>query len=1241
MGGQQLPINLSGAIVALMLVLAALLNQPPLQSQRPPTADIKPEPSGPHEAIPARSWEDPFEAVKRSAPAATKTPEPRANCRAAAAGTSGADGAAERLDCTGPAQPASEPPVGANIVHEYLQYLGTTAEQTRLLILPIMVSGAPQAGLREARLRRRVAAHAGLHAAGFLPLRADRIGVWTWQPSPGFSLDVPFEAFAQQLGSERRIVLLLWLNDAAVIRDLVSEMQDAAGDGPGIASFGPLAMIDRLLGAIDYPDQRLNPGTPYHRYLSSAVRLIGPADSDGLDALYVELLGWSSKGAGCAGAYSRVDSEPDDQPRDDFILAGATAVWGDRPINFAVVSPFATAPWWVMIPSWLDPGQEVPAGRVEINRDGQRCATVGFHRTITSDDVIISALVDELIDRGIDPTAQGGHAGRISRVFAGPDRAGTRLIAEDPRPAVGSRDHIVLVAEWDTKFGRALPLLFEREVARRWCEYAGKRVFADDASVELGECHQRIANAWSPPWIHRFSYLRGLDGEAPASIAVTGQEADILALATGAAGGLKEPAIGTNQFDYLRRLAEQVEALDWSLKRQGQGSIKAFGILGTDYFDKLAILQALKERFPSHLYFTTDLDAGFLEARVFRWTRNLVIAAPFDLTLRRSFDGDARVDLQGMVPPFRDSYQTSLFHSVRNTVEGNEATLSLTPRAPSDTTAPNPDAVRLFEVGYGRFFGLASSDPVSAAAGGSSPPTTATPGVHPDPWQAGIAEFAARHLLVSLIGLALALAAALAMVPSLRRQVSTFGAGVGALVRCWPHGRPHDGDAARARDPGLASSTGLAPPGAGEPAASVDTWAPEVAELACPRVWAAVAIVVVTGIYLAVGVFGLAPLMRGLEPFTWFGGVSIWPSELIRLVAGWVAWLCLILGLYQIRCADDRIRHKFELSFPDPASCPAPGFASWSTDRSDAEPAACFSDRVHRLLDVPAAEGASTHRPRAGARPKPHQSHRGSVIDADREWSCYGAHASLQARSRRVLPAALLLLGFAVVIVYGFVDPISPHRGEAAYWFSLFNGWVLVALPFTILLMAAVDEALLCSGLLHRLADRDIEWPQTKALGADLVPEAESRQAVAHWITTEFIADRTGPAATVIHLPFIVILPLLLSFSTRFDNWNTPVTVIGLLVLAIGIGFWASLTLRGTARRIRKQVVERLEEEVTGIEYAAAKTRSERLRKLVQRIEAVHNGAYTEWYNEPIFRALIWVLAIGVLVITEYARVGG
>jgi hypothetical protein len=109
-----------------------------------------------------------------------------------------------------------------------------------------------------------------------------------------------------------------------------------------------------------------------------------------------------------------------------------------------------------------------------------------------------------------------------------------------------------------------------------------------------------------------------------------------VSLATGTDAGFKEPAIGTNQYDYLRRLALQIAELDWSLKRDDRGSIKAFGILGNDYFDKLLILQALKERFPSQLYFTTDLDAGYLDAKVFRWTRNLVVAAPFGLTLRRN-----------------------------------------------------------------------------------------------------------------------------------------------------------------------------------------------------------------------------------------------------------------------------------------------------------------------------------------------------------------------------------------------------------------------------------------------------------------------------------------------------------------------------------------------------------------------------------------------------------------------------
>ena len=56
---------------------------------------------------------------------------------------------------------------------------------------------------------------------------------------------------------------------------------------------------------------------------------------------------------------------------------------------------------------------------------------------------------------------------------------------------IGSGDHIVLVAEWDTEYGRLLPQKF-------------KDVFAKDFFPH--NVDERV---------HRFSYLRGIDGKLP------------------------------------------------------------------------------------------------------------------------------------------------------------------------------------------------------------------------------------------------------------------------------------------------------------------------------------------------------------------------------------------------------------------------------------------------------------------------------------------------------------------------------------------------------------------------------------------------------------------------------------------------------------------------------------------------------------------------------------------------------
>ncbi|MGH7059748.1 MAG: hypothetical protein ACREFH_05115, partial [Stellaceae bacterium] len=83
------------------------------------------------------------------------------------------------------------------------------------------------------------------------------------------------------------------------------------------------------------------------------------------------------------------------------------------------------------------------------------------------------------------------------------------------------------------------------------------------------------------------------------------------------------------------------------------GHISAIGVLGSDVYDKLLILQALRSEFPSASFFTTDLDALLLPDKKSHYTRNLLVASSYGLKL------DPR--LQADIPPFRNTYQSSAF----------------------------------------------------------------------------------------------------------------------------------------------------------------------------------------------------------------------------------------------------------------------------------------------------------------------------------------------------------------------------------------------------------------------------------------------------------------------------------------------------------------------------------------------------------------------------------------------------
>jgi hypothetical protein len=169
-----------------------------------------------------------------------------------------------------------------------------------------------------------------------------------------------------------------------------------------------------------------------------------------------------------------------------------------------------------------------------------------------------------------------------------------------------------------------------------------------------------------------FSYLRALDGRPEETRAPEGTEAskpqDVsTSLLQGRA--ISETSFGTSQFDYLRRAALGLE-----------GNVVAVGILGSDIYDKMLVLQAVRPRFSSAIFFTTDLDALYVEREMQPFTRSLVVASADGLDANES--GDIPPN-SWKLPPMRDSYQTVLAKEVRNilTKNASEKSEPASPRA--------------------------------------------------------------------------------------------------------------------------------------------------------------------------------------------------------------------------------------------------------------------------------------------------------------------------------------------------------------------------------------------------------------------------------------------------------------------------------------------------------------------------------------------------------------------------------
>jgi hypothetical protein len=687
--------NIGGNGFIWILLVAAgtffVTHQVSLEGSRPATTERSIQERIGEQHVDARLWQDPFAAVANEL---AKSPELKPeNC----------DRSSSRYKDI---ETYCRPPLGAPAGASHLTLL-------------VSVSGTPYSEDQEARRRRRYAVLAGLNAEGFVPEDPQHIGFYwpdvelprptstVWlrasQPdsltvqvtasAPGSQSGtlpkfVPYEWFKRRperpkTGTGYQRILLLWFDEDALAAPTTpvptspaftqaASLRVAQASPPRAA---PLQQFGKLLC----------PYLPRQEGSPDKVKILGPQHSATLKAMVDEVddPGWSksdwSSGA-CPGSPAPPFYVSQATVSDDILLTGLRSVHSiNRP---CLVSNTCASEFF------------------------QQDKGIRLHRVTATDDELAGAIGEELRLRGIDrlgPIAslyahfeavveavgsklglRGGEADRHGHVApASQWYARYEAFVYKFGETLGLRryGHIALISEWDTLYGRALPDTMARCLTQSPCEPVSDDPFRDKE------------------WLHPFKYLRGLDGQMPdaggsgsgANGKDTGSKPDKDSKNSAKRTpdpSTKDRAEGQSQFDYLRRLGDRIQQRDAELRREGEQGIEAVGVLGSDLYDKLLVLQSLRPLLPDAWFFTTDLDALLLNPGAQTRTRNLLVASSFGLQLRP--------DIQNGIPPFRSSYQTAEFLATRIAIRDD---------GPPENPTPAPSVTPLiFEIGSSREF---------------------------------------------------------------------------------------------------------------------------------------------------------------------------------------------------------------------------------------------------------------------------------------------------------------------------------------------------------------------------------------------------------------------------------------------------------------------------------------------------------------------------------------------------------
>jgi hypothetical protein len=375
--------------------------------------------------------------------------------------------------------------------------------------------------------------------------------------------------------------------------------------------------------------------------------------------------------------------------------------------------------------------------------------------------------------------------------------------------------------------------------------------------------------------------------------------------------------------------------------------------------------------------------------------------------------------------------------------------------------------------------------------------------------------------------------------------------------------------------------------------------------------------VVVVGIAVIASIGTLAwsdDVSGGGEPLEWLQGVSLWPAVFLRALA---ALLAVVFLAYGWRSMQGRLHHVGERFFGAPrfgASTPGGRWTlTWPEFLRHLTPARRYACRESDMRAFMLGDGKR--------------------VDAVHLWQGFLRDGGFAPAAVRVSVSLLLFLGFAL-FVFLFEPPSLPYRGQAvrlsAAWSTLLSLTLLWVLVF-----AVVDATRRAVLLMHCIAEHEIAWP--RAAVDDYVKNTGLPEAyLERWIAFSASVEIARSVETLVYLPSVIVLVLVITFSSLFDALNLPLPLLLAFAGAIVYLLYCARSLRIAAESARmaalsggRDALMQLKGDALVADAATGSVQRDpnkvraQLEDLLDRIKSEKKGAFSGILQQPYLKALL------------------